>query len=1179
MKTSARYSLCVLALFLALAIWPHGKSQSYPKSGDDQELNTTSADTTPPIERSELIDPCLVEDAQRDAREESLPRIVQKTIARERARSYSVERLDSSGGGIDVHQPKPQFSFRNAAEKLKAVLRADQIALSPTHPDQDWHLSLTVTRFGWEGSEEAVVPGTIRAQDNRLDIDRGSLTEWYVNTPNGLEQGFTVSQAPARQGETLVVHMEVDSGLMPQLQEDGKGIDLIDDGKSVLTYSGLVAYDSDHNVLPARMSLTSSGWQLSVEAQGASFPVTIDPFFRTIDKLIATNNDFDDEFGFSIASDQDRIVVGAYRARGFAEESGLVYVFRNIGDQTWTQEAVLAANDGQSGDRFGYDVDIEGDRIVVGAYLDDELGLDTGAAYVFRYQGGTNWTQEARLLATDVFASNSFGFAVGYSKERVVVGARLDDDAGINAGAAYVFEPTMAEGVWAQTAKFTAIDAADGALFGYAVDLSGDHLMVGAPFDRSRTGSVYAFDLSNADPMNTQQKLEADNGTLRDLFGRSVAVNDNLLVVGAPMGDGLAAESGTAYVFNFDGSSWSQDTQVNADDGQTGDRFGRSVAVGLTRVTAPGGRQRLTGDRVLVGAPGNDNLRGAVYSFQRFDTTEALDDFTWQPEIKVVPSDVNIDDRFGMSLTALGQSVFVGAPFDDDGGRNAGSVYFVNLPRSLEMSLFDLNAPIASSVFVDADGDSFVAGGPDARVFVFKVLNNEVIVEEDELIPSPASSTFGGTNGRPGVDLDGDRVIVGSQGDGAYVFTIDAMTGQWSQEGSVLLGGANSAGVGQTVALEGDRLLVGAPEADGMADGSFPGTGALFVYDRNPMTGIWGLTQRLFPSDGDASNRFGFACALDGDRLVVGDLNEGAAYVFEFNGSVWQETQKLSNPESSTGIPVGLKDDRLVVGDPRADSPVNADAGVVRTYRLDGGGVWNPESVLYAFDGQGFDDFGNILELDGDQLLVRSQAADGIIPDRGAAYLFEDFNRDGAWENTAKMFPSVVAHADVAGVSLSQGRAVLGVRHGVALFEAVTRHNHWCNGRPSGQKGSSQAMTMTLANDRVNFPDQLSFRITGGTPSKAFALIAHENRRSAALEIFPDVTTLLQQVNQAHVVGSVVALDSNGEAVVSVSAQDVLNAVSLLSLTNITVYFQAFAVSNTNPVSDVEASNTVGVDF
>jgi hypothetical protein len=265
-------------------------------------------------------------------------------------------------------------------------------------------------------------------------------------------------------------------------------------------------------------------------------------------------------------------------------------------DPTLSQEAKLTAGDAASDDQFGAAVGISGETAVVGAPVDDTAaGPNAGSAYVF-VRSGTSWSQQAKLTASDAAVFDLFGRALAVSGDTVVIGAPSDDtDAGREAGSAYVFVRSGTS--WSQQSKLTASDAAASDTFGLSVAVSGDMAVVGAISDDTDAGpdagSAYVFARSGTG-WSQQAKLTASDAAVFDLFGRAVAVSGDTAVVGAQFGDTVA---GSAYVFARSGTNWSQQAKLTASDAAAFDFFGAAVAI--------------SGDTVVVGALADDTAAGS----------------------------------------------------------------------------------------------------------------------------------------------------------------------------------------------------------------------------------------------------------------------------------------------------------------------------------------------------------------------------------------------------------------------------------------------------------------------------------------------------------------------------------------------------------------------------------------
>lgn len=296
-------------------------------------------------------------------------------------------------------------------------------------------------------------------------------------------------------------------------------------------------------------------------------------------KITAQDAAGGDLFGVSVAIDGDVVVIGAHLNDDAGSASGSAYVFTRSGT-TWTQQQKLVAADAAAEDRFGFALDIDGDTIVVGARDDDDLGISSGAAYVFRADAGT-WVQEAKLTPSDGAELDFFGRTVAVSGDTVAVGAHQDDDAGTNSGSAYVF--TRSGTTWSEEQKLVAADAAAGDQFGYSVDVSGSTLVVGAYGDAdagAETGAAYVF--QRAGTWSQTGKVVPPDAAAGDWFGGVVAIQGSVIAVASQLDDDLGADSGAVYLVANVGAGWAVQEKVTASDGAAFDTFGLSLGISAT---------------------------------------------------------------------------------------------------------------------------------------------------------------------------------------------------------------------------------------------------------------------------------------------------------------------------------------------------------------------------------------------------------------------------------------------------------------------------------------------------------------------------------------------------------------------------------------------------------------------
>jgi hypothetical protein len=291
--------------------------------------------------------------------------------------------------------------------------------------------------------------------------------------------------------------------------------------------------------------------------------------WRSQTTLTASDIDEYDNFGGSVAVDGDVIAVGAPANDLQFPHLGAVYVFRYTGG-TWVEEARLDSGRTYQ-DNFGLAIDLEDDLLVVG-------NTNPGLVFVFRYDGGT-WVEEAQLLGSDATGADSYGYSVSLSGNRMVVGGPSDDDMGVHTGSAFVFRR---EGTtWVEEDKLTAWDAMPDDHFGSAVAISGTHIVIGAPSDDNQgqdSGTAYAFELVGSVWQPRGLVEHPDVGGL-DQFGRAVAIEGDQAVVGAVLHDPGTGVLGSGFLFIRHGDGWIPLDRLTPSGAGGGAHIGNSVAL------------------------------------------------------------------------------------------------------------------------------------------------------------------------------------------------------------------------------------------------------------------------------------------------------------------------------------------------------------------------------------------------------------------------------------------------------------------------------------------------------------------------------------------------------------------------------------------------------------------------
>ena len=535
-----------------------------------------------------------------------------------------------------------------------------------TKPDAGgWQWGLELKSYGFAGDERSIRDQPeMRAEGQRVIYKwDASVQEWFVNDRRGLEHGFTIEERPAKNEADVALEFDlaVRGDLRPKVSADGSAINFLNsEGVKVVNYSALRVWDADGKILPARfepldIKHRTSNIKLSVDERGARYPITIDPIAQQA-YLKASNTGADDSFGQAVAISGDTVVVGASIEASDATgingdetnnnltQAGAAYVFVRNG-ATWSQQAYLKASNTGMGDLFGYSVAISGDTIVIGARWEDSSATgvdgdqssngttDSGAVYVF-VRNGTTWSQQAYLKASNTGGDDYFGGEVAISGDTLVVSAP--------------FESSGATGVDGNQADNGAFAA----------------------------GAAYVF-VRNGTTWSQQAYLKASNTASQDQFGGSIGISGDTVIVGA-MGEDSSATgingdqannsaltSGAAYVFVRNGTAWSQQAYLKASNTGADDRFGWSAAISgdTAVVSAFYEKSNATG---VNGDQTNNSLMqaGAAYVFVRNGTT-------WSQQAYLKASNTNAFDQFGDSVAISGDTLVIGASRE---GSNATGV-------------------------------------------------------------------------------------------------------------------------------------------------------------------------------------------------------------------------------------------------------------------------------------------------------------------------------------------------------------------------------------------------------------------------------------------------------------------------------------------------------------------------
>jgi hypothetical protein len=371
-------------------------------------------------------------------------------------------------------------------------------------------------------------------------------------------------------------------------------------------------------------------------------------------KLIPSDGLSSDGFGYSVASDGNYMIIGAVYSDSLGLNSGSAYIYENIGG-VWTEKSRILPSDGTTLQHFGISVSISGDFALVGAYLDAQNGLQAGAAYIFQRDSSGEWIELTKLLPADGSAYDQFGYAVSIWGDYAIVGALFDHVNSVETGSAYIFKWDGT--TWTEQAKLLAENGVGTPQFGNSVSIYGDYAIVGAYDDEelgSHVGAAYIFHFDGIDWVQ-QVKLNASDASLNHYFGHSVSICGDYAVVGSSAA--LTTTGGAAFIFHRDGTDWNEEAMVEGSSNFTHSSFGLSVSI--------------DGDYIIVGAPDEDtngNHAGCAYIFKRDGTA-------WVEQTMVIASDGTEGDKMGWSVFIEGDQALAGAPIQESGGVYCGAAY------------------------------------------------------------------------------------------------------------------------------------------------------------------------------------------------------------------------------------------------------------------------------------------------------------------------------------------------------------------------------------------------------------------------------------------------------------------------------------------------------------------------
>jgi|GEM_PF-1963107 len=636
-------------------------------------------------------------------------------------------------------EPGSGYLGMSHEQNLNAWFAEDGVTVRPTVAEEEraraWHLEMRLKAYGY-GTDLVAAPPIVsqHVKDNRIEyeragdfkfqisnfkfekdslfqsaIDNSTITEWYENRAEGIEQGFTISSRPEHKtatvsGEPLRLVISLSGDLRAQVKDTGRSIELTDRrGTPALSYSKLTAVDAAGKQLAARMETSADGREIAlvVDERGATYPITIDPIAASLEKILdAGPRQNGAQFGDAVAIDGDKAIVGAWLTDLPYIDCGSVFLFSRAGSN-WNLLATSPVGLNTK-DECGYSVAISGTRAAYGCA---GAGSNTGRAFFIDLSRGL----PTELIPVELGAGDMYGASVAISGNRILVGAPGFDFTELsNAGKLHLFTLDSAGN---PGSDFTLAAPWSGETqLGASVALDSNTIIAGAPGSSAGAALIVTRDPSLPVDFFTTV-LHPNDGATGDLFGTGVAISNNTVVIGAAGNDQKGTDAGAAYVFvRTAGEQWSQQQKLTAGDGKANDIFSyNAVAIEGNTIVVGARRQDLTSSN-----PGDNS--GAAYIFTRSGTV-------WSQQTKLSAGGFYRapGDEFGTSVGISRDTVIVSAPHEaaaSDGTANAGVSYVYRLdcvpPSNRSAASFDplIAFPTASACpgnartlfIVDADG-------------------------------------------------------------------------------------------------------------------------------------------------------------------------------------------------------------------------------------------------------------------------------------------------------------------------------------------------------------------------------------------------------------------------------------------------------------------------------------------
>lgn len=639
-----------------------------------------------------------------------------------------------------------------------------------------------------------------------------------------------------------------------------------------------------------------------------------------------------------------------------------VYTLTNNG---WSQVQVLnQTSGGHLNDDYGASIASINNHLFIGTpKKNSQVGDNTGIVYAYAYNGN-QWVETQVITSNDIAEKDQFGSSVSVSSQQLAIGSPHHDSTASDSGAVYIFE--QIGGQWQQQQKIISSDNGHTDYFGFSVSLENNLLVVGAPYGSSdANGSAYVFNYNGTSWVESKQLFGSVTNNL-SLFGWSVTLNNNRVVIGA-MGDDTALNNaGAAYIFEFDGGDWTLQKQLFADEPKANEEYGVSVAV--------------FEDNVMVGAPEDETVgdnAGATYMY-------SSNMGQWDAKQKITTGESASFDEFGSQVLLENQHLIISSPRDKH-EQGIGLITLFNKENGQwveSQTIPNLGLGYMPMAISDERALLGLSGDDDLRFYTY--LHNTW--QESQLLTvndANKSNSFGRL-----ASMSGNKAVINDTGQeynqtpsgAVYAFEFDGI--QWAQNQKLTPPEITwNQLFGHQVLLKNDQLFISAVKKD---------EGVVYVYEHDGIS--WQLVQTISPPS-TSITRFGNTLTVNQNVMVVTTgANPGTVYIYNYDGLEWVYSQTLSSIQNGEPLEVSLNIDNnyLLVGDETyRTSSSSYQRGGVYVFRFNQQDQeWQYDSMVLAQDGLKDDYFGDTVKSDGDTFVVSAPRDDDSGYNSGSVYVF-----------------------------------------------------------------------------------------------------------------------------------------------------------------------------------------------